>query len=817
MPVDFEPNKIYSKGMPDTLLDRSPTDSEIETPSQAKTLLEPMTRREFIKGATTTLLGAAFLPSLGISPGIPKDLLTIKPEQIDPSETEARNHLSTPDLITSSLTASEFGILIGGIVKGQWNFGPGTVIAMTAGEAARLVILSMTDPEIANHEIQEHLSSYPLVFGLAVLAETASHIKVSNDQIFNNSEVVREITKEFGIGEEDNSNTLQESENLEVWENHLKEISSRLTTTVARNAALTTTLAPLGTTYSSSAIANSNFEVILTTLVELNYAKRVVEIKKKAESRGDIFVFEGNDIEKLKKEAKKQSIDQMNGKDGYIHLNLALASNTNGNALIGDPPFLYFLKNHPDFFLKASAFGLAASEITTIAMNYYWLARVGGGIEAASFLPQFIQNEYKTLQTLSSSVKNGALRDVSFCGGREAAKALTRKLESLQENQTNEDKQEFAKQSINTINQLLHSIPEPALYLDVKGIIKQKSGILAGYLKGEKIDTISRQLSGMPLEEFLTSIKSKGGSSIQKPRHPKEFRNSVNTLHSSAVDQQTSHLTALFELLLSEKEGDLPNLEEIFHQLTAIPISTDLPTKEFYYDLVNGLTSHDIEKLKDNDLQNLSEAAAKVYSLLGTVGAEQVKKALEDSLLLAEGQESEHQDKSLLGHQAKDVLYALLSQIPAVPSLVKMATLILPKLAGVNTKEGPTKIQLETMTNSTLITIAVISGVADNVAAYLFGEQVLTNMYKEFYGEDVFDKHPELFEVLTMSALYMAVEGGSLSKAGNGPNFMLSRFDDEGNQVDMNLGSTLFNAYSWVQNAAFYSILKEQIKQALPT
>ena len=158
------------------------------------------------------------------------------------------------------------------------------------------------------------------------------------------------------------------------------------------------------------------------------------------------------------------------------------------------------------------------------------------------------------------------------------------------------------------------------------------------------------------------------------------------------------------------------------------------------------------------------------------------------------------------------MLWALLTQIPSVPAISRLADISIPAINGVKGNETPTPAQLKRIVATLLPIEAGMSGIADNVAAYMFSRIVMMGFFERTFGHNVFKEFPDLKGNIGIIAKMIAEQAGSLTKVGNGPNFSQEKclilHDDSNNQgisidrVNVPMGETLpqENAFSSVAN-----------------
>lgn len=130
-----------------------------------------------------------------------------------------------------------------------------------------------------------------------------------------------------------------------------------------------------------------------------------------------------------------------------------------------------------------------------------------------------------------------------------------------------------------------------------------------------------------------------------------------------------------------------------------------------------------------------------------------------------------------LGHSAKEVLYALLTQLSHVGAMVEFSKTA---FNGVDSLMGDmepkTKLMLKIGISSLLGT--GVSMFADNVAAFLFGiatnDRIIDEYIQEVGGLPGGEKQEKELKLEGfMLSLWTAIMAGSLFKSGNGPNFAL--------------------------------------------
>lgn len=818
--------------------------------------------------------------------------------QLFQEDEHAEEHASSTlnDISAYAITAA-FSSLVGVVASEKATFGPKTAAIMTSLGATRVGLLAATDAEGLKHEIEEHIGTvdgiptpggYPLLPVLVALADFASHVKAENDEIFKKEDVAERLAEEVeagGIFEK----RPDEGDSKETWVRYYRSKKNEVIEATAQNAALTSVVAPITTTYTSASIAQGNFKKMLPLLKETHYAKRIVEVKESQESTRDrIPTITPDEIEIYESDAEQKALQNINGKDGYIHLNIALSTNLNGALGIGDPPLLYFFMRHrPDVYAKASLVGLGMSEIATLTQNYAWISRSLGKQDAHKFFTQFLGSQLRATKAIWKSFTDGQLRDVSFGGASQVTETFVQKLEELDKlggnfnenaqelrhrlNQTDHayfffDVKDFMEQKMKIISSMLSRGQDKHLgeeddptrfgYEEFVEMIESDSFIKAFQADGKDQDDQTESLlrllqsetkndavallgallvnegdSSVDVDEVVTRLmglpktKTKIAAGLAR-RRINELVPQIQIAKSGTEGQQRIHYinSEWDNMSISSRHRELDDARS---QLTSVPESEERSQLESVL-----LKLSAFENLADEEVKNLMEQASDLSTIIANnlkgdeykagltslhksfsaIGIREMKQAMEEAIRLHEGEELEHHSKSFIGHQGQEVLWVLLSQLPAVPSLVHTVEKILPKAVGVG-EDGPDANQLRIMTNAILASTAMVSAFADNVAAYLFAENILEDLYSKFYQDQYASK---LKDAVHIAALQTAVVAGSLSKIGNGPNVTLTRIREHGQEEPLTLGSSLGNPYAITQTLVAMGLLSANIERSKP-
>lgn len=864
-----------------------------------KRLESPSTRRKFLM-----MLGGAGAAALGIRPDISNasqqdhtDATPILTEDHSDTTDSPSNHQSADsdhdsehhgrskaNLTTAGANVGNFVSELGAILTGKSHgFDRSTAIRNTALASARVGVLSVMDKEAMEHDVKEFKGSYPLVPVLVALAEGASNMKVANDEIYTDHTKMKAFIEEIATGgskrivatessrklnrriEESaqkaviDFDDLDVTHGLEAWEGYLEVIQQDVVDSLSQNAATTAIFAPLTTTYSSSAIADENHKNIYKQIARLRYVKDVIDVKRLQVSKKSSEYIDRNQVEQLQQDAQEKALDIMNGVAGYNHLSLTLSSNSNGMALIGDPPMLFYLSRHgAKEFAELSAKGFVASEISEIALTYTFLRRAGANVNIADFVFSYAVNQLRTLKKIGQSLTDGALRDVSFNGGRKASREVTRLLQALDKDGINEDVR-------NELISKMHETPEPSIFVDPRTLVKNKINRLetftlvrktkeiVGSLSNTDTTTVSDEVHDYMLmfesgefEDFVSFFAGNEYRELVENDQKGSIKALLKAMQMNGVKEESSKLTALLQSLVLQThpqnggddadvehriDSSVPSVDFLMNSLTSIDarlegkpgisrLFSDLMsiTPEEFEMYENTLKKEQSEGdiFSENELdEEKIEKIRAIYDNLRILNQEDVRASLEDALLLAEEEDYVHEEEGLLTESATEVLYALTSQLPVVPSWVVISEEGLERAFGAKGGEL-TRQDVLNQVSALLGEGALFSATADNVAAYLFVETVMDKIMTDYYGEDFYRSNHELQEIVWTSSAMIAMIAGANSKYGNGPNLLKHEYDKDLKKDHIALGTSFKNPYAIAQTVVAGLILRNRIAANMP-
>lgn len=703
--------------------------------------------------------------------------------------------------------------------KGPLSLGVESAAEMLSLELLRAGLLKIFGgPEgehIAKHEVDEVISGLIPVPILVFLADiTTTELKIDVDAIFNDKS--REI-----LSADENPKIARPSidADLEEWGDYLDSIHNRLVDKTAKEiGGLSTVLAPLGTTYTSSGISNILKADVPALLFEKYFAEVIIEANKSGQAV---------DVQQIRAIAIEKANKAMNGSLGYNSLVLALSCNAQGALGLGDPPELYFLLefwNSPDAIAASEALGLASSEIQCMILTGIWLASIG--IKDTKYIAKMFEGQSKTAEALFEAISSEKMRSLATGGG----KALLPELVLLKKlNLADEARAE-------AVELLFEDAPKAKIQVRFQKYFREKA---KGLAPTEFADRMERE------DDYFSAISQE---LIQKVE---EF-GSVKSFEEIAKGIFAGNFTALEAFVSKFKNMQtVPGLESLsksIEESLAKLKSEEAVGDGFVFDTsLDGLSTLLEEFNKSEEpgrillalQQSKSASAKKISAFLASANQDVLREVsravvtVRESILEEVGHEehSDHTnvevkptdfvsnmkekvegyvDKLGLSHSAKEVLFALMTQIPSVPALARLATIGVPALKGIKEGDPIDSETLKEISLSTLVSSAAISAVADNVAAYMFGKSVLIQFFERKYGKEFVDSHPIILKSSAIIAKMIAEQAGALTKYGNGPNFSQEVFElAEGidgepvtNKRKIEFLDTHKNAFAWASNLA---------------
>lgn len=726
------------------------------------------------RGFNKALVGAAGIAALGTT--LRSDRPPVeKPHSegtLEHEDAHEKSHISWLNAGTALAVTGEFIRHVANNATEKRVFGLRSFVEMIGVESARLGILSLgnkDDKHQAAHEAKDIFEvSYPLMGVLTLLAEATNHIEADEKALFDHQAKI--------IDEENDNqaNIIPDalSSSPESWGEYHKQTQDDIIRLAAQNRIIGAIIAPIGTTYTSSTLINAMNKRMSTAITKQAYAKAVHEAKQSGIelTQENLFTFMGQSV--------ARSDRLMHGKMGYVLNTMTNGANIQGAGFIGDPPnFFYILRNGLGEWAKASVQGLATMNAMAHVNDTVWLAQALGVKDTVPIQGKLI----KQMGIAAKDIGSGALKTLA---DPDYATLRFKKQGAMLDEILSTPENGYSAEDVDKIRAMLGDMETTPFAYDWRGFVSA--------LKPQSTSRIGRMAD--MLAKFSSSFKD--GNNIYGP-------NVMRPIMEQLRDQANSEPAhGLVKRFVSSYMGEQRNFQTdvLAEMLENMLDAKDTTTNEHYAERLNSLTSlkgevlsqtqidstiADIEELLTHDnsaLHDPEERARKEEqdTIAFNKSLEELTKGLghlpessRETLVkfwakaIKADSVSDHAHTGGLSHASKEVLSALATQIPAANAVAISVRKLL--------EFTPKSVPFEAKASLIMGTAAGLSGVADNVVAYVFCEDVLLKEYKKEYGDDVFDRTPGLKDQITRASLFTAIIGGALTKIGNGPNFKLEK------------------------------------------
>lgn len=710
--------------------------------------------------------------------------------------------ISTVNWMTALPVAGMFGREIQMNMQGEREFGAGSWTDMAIVEGGRLAALWGTDKHQFEHESTDIAISYGLMLALTSAAEATEHGEADEAALFDKN--VRKIADGLSV---ESTPMPEVSASPEEWANYAAQKRRDVAETAAQNTALAAIIAPAATTYTSATLVNATTERMAQHVAELKYAERMsATLQERLDSGQTVQVSEEESLDLLT-QALSDTNEAMNGPGGYVRLTLTTSANIQGASFIGDPPnWFYLLKNGPSEWLETSKYGFAAANVYALGATAKWLSGQLGG-DGKSYGTYLKETAVKAGQTVAGMAKSFGLYDQSLARNRAFANSLYEHTAELQGNGID----------VGPIRDMLLDMPRTpfSFYDGFQNAVSKYSPFSADRTANEEHDLAQSLHDFRRVGDGISNVHIEGLEELIKDAaHPVDAVDRM--LKRYGVHHNSSLAEYLSDVLLSVAKGETTENEQSF--LTDLNLEPETEETEAHRLGLSQDLAAKIDRIRDLRERKHGTTEAEVEAKIAEEmeGIESLLDEFEESLpflpidmrhavkfFVAKEINADAIDKRLqpagLSHSSKEVFSALATQILAANAVASLAkkTLELADDAGM-----PFEAQ-----NATVLLLAEgLSGVADNVVAYLFAQDVLQEQYKKHYGEDVFEREggASLLQTINSSALFAAVAGGALTKIGNGPNFKFELTEASLHEGEIRIGRTPLtfdeskkNHYAW--------------------
>ena len=721
---------------------------------------------------------------------------------------------------------------------------------------------------VAEHEREEYVTACYLVPLLTALADIASnHVRVDANKI-------APIQIQAALDERSGpslSYRFIKRPNLtsipETWEHYRMQIEADLANKSAQIGGIALGSAPLLTTYFASGFVEKEKPELMRMFIERYIASGAIKaLKEKAGNGRNSGLTEG-EFTTIQEEACESAERAMNGIMGYNRYALTFPCNINGGiGLIGDPPELFAMKDladDPEMYLRICGQGTMYAAVLAMISERAFLG-LHGQNPSASHEGLFLGSAFSAAANVAELGMGKITALSGMLGKNKQGERLAEMIDDIGDGRARD------------VQQMLRTVRagRPAIEFLIGPYLGGKAKLFLNLFTGAS-DRLARLITEYEPSEFGDDPRA----NLERILH--SFISGDEAVFAKAINkfgtqmetvmqfEGARDLSKIFEELCHMDEDALSKMEEIMRQqavaqaagetendeegpepddpettpatasgeATEIADSLDGPEGEAFQRAIGGAAEVlGIDETKIGDPEHIAE----VTEALRSADNATILRALEmftkqpsndgpgGTKIDAKGKAHAH----IVSHAAEEVLFALLTQIPSVPSLVRQAKRILPNMVGLQPNERPSEKQLNSILQNTLIITMITSALADNVAAYMFARDVLFSFFEmrylpeELWGtpegrSTLFKEYPNVREYVSKAALKIAEFAGNLTKVGNGPNFLQNNVkatvnpsaNPQGVSIErepISMASTAVNPYAWFANLLLFTVMQKE-------
>jgi hypothetical protein len=658
--------------------------------------------------------------------------------EAEPTEAfEALNRQTALPVATAFAAYIADGAFFGG------SFGPKSAAILNTLEAMRLATLHSQGGErgqhTAAHEFRENAKAATLAIPLVAISDfTTTAVHLDHETLFAKA---KELVESDDVVED--RPALEASR--EDWEAYLEHLNHRIVENVTEVQAITSILAPFITTYTSSAIADQLKETVLRNTYEQSYARAVVESKRAGTETTHEFAQSA---------AIERANELFNGKWGFTNLETTLAANIQGGVLAGDPPQLFGAAAHWGEWgrlAKAEAFGLVNDAAMTYGLTATWLQRAEALTGGQKELAEQFTAAYQQATKVFGGITFGSPDKRTMAALREAGIGL--------------GQSEVVK--LAEAQKLLHlSVGDYARRKAswMEKFTTQNAGVdLVGFVGSLARSAGDVARSGLNrFERFSAGLSSGNGRGFGLGNQVEPDGGEIGGVYRTMINNVAEHTVQLESLAGPEPE---PEFVHQFQEQLAAAIAEGKKV------VARGQASEQLAVKLENLAAHQPQQLEQVFEQAAPTAAGATTQAESGTNKNAPGHATEPHH-GFLSHAGQEVLWALSSQMPAVEPTAVLAEQAISKTFQLRGgAERSNKERVLGAAGAAYASEAVLSSLADNIAAYLYAEKLLGNIVTKVYGADVMEKYPGVGDVVYATAIKMAEQAGALTKLGNGPNF----------------------------------------------
>jgi len=610
-------------------------------------------------------------------------------------------------------------------------------------------------------------------------------------------------------------------------------LRKQITLMVSRGNALGFVVSPSLTTYMGAELGiqlGDDLYDYVARLESIRLMRKKFDVLQENTAQVQSVLLKG-----IRSQARYESEDRMNSMNGYYGMTQAYFGNLSGVPGIGDPPNFFAVKlaAEGDFLGRYLVDSNLQGAVETMLMGWSYSAdmsmklienkRLATAMTEGVTKPlvKLVQAKHEPVDSFESISKTSS---VEFFKGIDMVLLQNSKRGLKTAGQT--VKGLFSRKGTsNFYNRLIHGIPKEAQeILDRRGVENLTFNNLSEVV--DEITTSIPQSGNKPIQFYpvvlaRTIIPAFGNTAIDVAKTLGKACTKENAFKQWFLlnTPHREHEPSLHDRL---QQSEAPLVDDVMRRLVYLPIerSSDAEAFSYYSQLVfPHLTPEDLQsdgskaglmfaEVTPENGRHIRKVVTAFHDQLQAIdentGAEtrfdgkDLKKELLqalDTIFTDEDLErmtfdlnrrriaqyarenngytiTEPEMRSGYTHSAREVMLALLNQIPHVPAIVELAKKGMKQLQGMGASYEHQFLAVAAM-------VGVTSAHADNVAAFLFGVATYDALFNDYADSLDMDRDDERIKELKYQSFLMAhrvaVYEGKAFKPGNGPNFKLSK------------------------------------------
>lgn len=679
----------------------------------------------------------------------------LTPEQIEAQKKAAfeKINFDTAAPVTAAFLKCIYDCAVDGA-----SFAGKQVAALNALEILRLTVLRQYGGELgqklADTESSDNLKSVALAIPLVALADlTSTVVKVDEKELSRLGVESLDSAPEPPLTRP----TLEASP--AEWETYLKETNKLFVEKVTEVQALTSITAPFLSTSTSPVLADQLTPRVLKLAYDQSYAKEVIRRKNQGES--------------LDQEAIKDVAIERSNKCSrhFTNLETTLAANINGVVGFTTPTQTFgYVRHWGDWK------GLAKSESFGAAFD--------GSMSAA--LPALFLYQYDALPSEGGE-------DSYLTSLKKAYEKMARVYASMTLGSVDQETENKLRAAV----QASGMDPETA-----EKVMKSQKAVrvsVGDYARG-KAEYAHRagQVFGSKIKEFSQLASQQATTLLNPPDAAQQLSRfwsgqSTEWLEGNGTSEASKSAGRILMELTDaspkserveqlEKEQSEPRLEVLRKKLPEEMSETDQADVQRFSDSLKKILrlTQSLSRPSSSEAGIVAQAQQQQATQEGGVSTNDasswnaVAEGIADAIQIDPDTVKKVFEGNLLSPQATDAAWQLAGQLPMTGPAAELAGILLRKtyeLKG-GAERSSRKDVLKAI-RAAFGSEAILSSLADNLAAYIYAETLITELVQEVYGNDVLERFPSLNHAIFATTEKIGGAAGSLTKFGSATNNLL--------------------------------------------